>query len=67
MEELQSTYPVTEHFGHRTEETTRKHYKITRRSQVLGHSRDFARITGEILGGPKGGFTAPLSPSKPDV
>jgi integrase len=54
MEELQSTYPVTEHFGHRTEGTTRKHYKVTRRTEVLGHSRDFARITGDILGAGKG-------------
>jgi hypothetical protein len=51
MEELQSTYPVTEHFGHRTEQTTRKHYKITRRPEVLDHSREFARVTGDILGG----------------
>jgi hypothetical protein len=66
MEELQSTYPVTEHFGHRTEQTTRKHYKITRRPEVLDHSREFARVTGDILGDMKVTSSAPLSPSKPD-
>jgi len=49
MEELQSTYAVTEHFAHTTEGTTRKHYKVTRRAEVLGHSRKFGEITGEIL------------------